>query len=153
MAQPVKKPGSNRSKWGSDSGTGRKIGYIAAIVVMFVILYLLRHLRDWNVNFLNENYEKCLFYIELSIYATIGANVLFIFYDNRWFKHLLQAVTNVFGALSLIKIYVLFPFNLDETWSKWVDIGLLIAFGLTVIGVIFELVKGIRDLVKNPEVV
>ena len=146
----VKKKSPGKSKVSS----GRKIGYVVVIIIMFIILYLVRNYERWNFSFLTADFSKCLFYIELSIYANIGANVLFIFYDNRWFKHLLQTITDIAGALSLIMIYVIFPLNLaDETWLKWIRIGLLVLFGLTVISAIVNLVKGLRYLVKDPEAV
>jgi|WetSurMetagenome_2_1015567.scaffolds.fasta_scaffold634127_1 hypothetical protein len=155
MNKPEPKKTVKKKSPGKSKSTGaRWIGYVAAIIVMFIIIYLLRHAREWGLTFLNEDFTKCLFYIELSIYATIVANVLFILYDNRWFKHLVHGITNIFGALSLIMIYVIFPFNIaDETWIRWIKIGLLIVFGLTVIGVIVELVKGIRHLAKDPQAV
>ena len=142
---------SEGNKTGSSTPSiGRRIGYIFAIIFMLVFLYLLRHAREWT-DILNDNYEKCLFYIELSIYANILVNVIFIFYDNRWFRHLANAFTSVLGALSMIMIYVFFPLDLDETWVKWIKIGVLIIFAFTVLGTIIELVKGIRDLMRDPQ--
>ncbi len=143
-----KSTGKSSSKSGS---TGRRAGYIATIIFMIAFLYILQNLREWGVNFLNADFSNALIYIQLSIYATIAANVLFIFYDNRWFRHLAQAVNNVFSALSIIMLYVIFPFILDETWTKWLKIGLLVIFGLTVIAILVELFKGIRDLTTDPE--
>jgi len=152
MTDSSKKPAHKKSKGVSVKDGARKFGYIMAILVMIILIYVLRHLRPWGVNFLNDQWEKCLVYIELSIYVSIAANILFIFYDNRWFKHLIQGVTSIFGALSLIMIWVLFPLNIDDpTWVRWIKIGLLVLFGLTLIGVIAELIKGFRDLAKNPE--
>jgi hypothetical protein len=106
------------------------------------------------MTFLTEDFSKCLFYIELSIYVSIGAQVLLILYDNRWFKHLIQGISSIAGALALIMIYVIFPFDIEDvTWIKWIKIGILILFGLTLIGIIVDLVKGIRYLVKDPEAV
>jgi hypothetical protein len=128
----------------------RKVGYIAAIIALFIIIYILRHLREWGLTFLTEDFDKCLFYIELSIYVTMAANVLFIIYDPRWFKHLLQVVTGVAGAVALIMLYVIFPFDFSpENWDKWGKIILLILFGFTIIGIIADLVKGIRWLSRD----
>ena len=147
-----RKPASARSKGKSTPWIARRIGYAVAIIVMIIIIYLLRNAREWGLTFLNDDFPKCLFYIELSIWANIVANALFILYDNKWFKHLVQVITSIFGAVSLIMIYVVFPFDIaDATWIKWIKIGLLIVFGLTVIGTIVELVKGIRYLVKDPQ--
>ena len=140
-----------KTKSAKKPSPARRIGYIFAIAFMILFIWVLRHLREWGVNFLNDDFERALFYIELSIYASIIAQALFIFYDNRWFKHLAQAVTNVFGALSLIMIYVIFPFNFDDTWTKWIKIGLLVIFAITVITIPVELFKGVRDLTRDPE--
>lgn len=130
----------------------RRTGYIATIIVMFIMIYVLRHLRQWGLTFLTDDFDRCLFYIELAIYVTIGANVLFIFYDNRWFRHLAQVLINAANALSTIMLYVIFPFALDnENWIKWLKIGLLVAFVITVISIIVELVKGIRYLVADSQ--
>ena len=151
MEPTTKKPVNKHIKH-SQSGVARRVGYIVSVIVMIVIIYILRHLRQWGLTFLTEDFENALVYIELSIYVSIAANILFIFYDHRWFKHLIQGIANVFSALSLIMLYVIFPFAIeDETWVKWIRIGLLVLFGLTVLGTIGELVKGFRDLAKNPE--
>jgi hypothetical protein len=152
MSPTIPKPARKKSSGSPFSDTARKFGYIMAIVVMIVLIYVFRHLRQWGVTFLNEDWDNCLVYIQLSLYSTIAANILFIFYDNRWFKHLIQGITNIFGALSLIMIYVFFPLVIqDQSWIKWIKIGLLILFGITAISVVVELIKGFRDLAKNPE--
>ena len=145
-----KKPA--RKKSSKKSSPARKIGYVFAILFMILFLWIVRHLQDWGITWLNEDFDKCLFYIELSLYASIAAQVLFIIYDNKWFKHLIQAATNVFGALSVIMLYVIYPFTFsDAHWSKWVRIGLLIVFVITVITIIVELVKGVKYLINEPE--
>jgi hypothetical protein len=93
-----------------------------------------------------------LYYIELSIYIFIAAKAILIFYDNRWFRHILQAIADIAGAVAIIMLYVIYPFNIqDLTWNRWIKIGLLILFGLIVISIIVNLVKGIRDLIREPE--
>jgi hypothetical protein len=121
---------------------------------MFVILYLVRNYEKWNLPFLTSDFDRCLFYIELSIWLNIAANILFIFYDNKWFKHLVHSVTDAGGALSIIMIYVIYPFSFgDEPWNKWVRIGLLVLFGFTVLSILVNLIKGFRYLVREPEAV
>src|SRR5512138_903980 len=130
----------------------RRVGYIFAILFMILFIYILRHLRQWGVNFLTDDFEKCLYYIELSIYISIAAQVLFIFYDNSWFRHILKGLSNIASAVATIMVYVIYPFDFhDAAWNKWVRIGILILFILSVISVLIELIKGIRDLIKEPE--
>jgi hypothetical protein len=130
----------------------RRIGYIASILFMILFIYVLRHLRQWGVNFLTSDFEKCLYYIELSIYISIAAQVIFIFYDNSWFRHILRGLTNIASAVATIMVYVIYPFDFhDAVWNKWIRIGILILFILSVISILLELIKGIRDLIKEPE--
>jgi len=154
MNQQASDISKRKNKERHGKGPARKIGYIVVIIIMFVILYLVRHWDHWHLKFLTEDFSKVLFYIELSIYATIGANVLFVLYDNRWFKHLIQAITDVAGALSIIMFYVIYPLNIEHgSWDKWIKIGLLVIFGFTIISIIVNLVKGIRYLVREPEAI
>lgn len=150
-SKPKPRPAARKRSSGKSPSPARRIGYIFAIAFMVLFIWVLRHLREWGVNFLTEDFDRALFYIELSIYVSIIAQALFIFYDNRWFRHLAQAATNVFGALSLIMLYVIFPFSFDDTWTRWIKIILLVLFGITLITIIVELVKGIRDLIRDPE--
>jgi VIT1/CCC1 family predicted Fe2+/Mn2+ transporter len=111
----------------------------------------LRHLKEWGVNFLNEDYENALFYVELSIYVSIAIHFIFILYDNRWFKNLLQGVSNIFGALAIIMVYVIFPFIIEnESWVKVIRIALLVLFVLSIIGALAEIIKGFRNLARDP---
>lgn len=155
MTQASPKPATKKKSPGkSGSSAGKRAGYIIAIVVMVVMIYVLRHLREWGLTFLTEEFSKCLFYIELSIYLSIAAQVLFIFYDNKWFKYLVNAITSVASAIALIMVYVIFPFDIEDvSWIKWIKIGILLLFGLTVISIIVELVKGLRYLAKDPQAV
>jgi len=130
----------------------RRLGYVAAIIAMIVVIYILRHLREWGLTILTEDFSKCLFYIELSIYVSIGAQVLFIFYDHRWFRYFLEAISNIASVVALIMIYVIFPFSIEDgNWEKWIKIGILVVFGITIIGIIVNIIKGFRYLATDTE--
>jgi hypothetical protein len=143
-----------RGNWKSQNPGVRRAGYIVAIIVMIVMLYVLDHLREWGVPFLTPDFDRCLFYIKLAIYVSIGSKALFIIYDHKWFRHLAEVIVNAANALSIIMVYVIFPFDFtNPNWIKWLKIGLLIIFIITIISIIVELVKGIRYLVKDTEAV
>jgi hypothetical protein len=132
----------------------RRIGYVVTIIIMIVILYLVQNWQRWNLQFLSSDFSRYLIYIELSIFVNIAANVLFILYDHRWFKLLIQALADIAGALSLIMFYVIFPIVLDsEKWIKWIKIGVIVLFILTLISILVNLIKGIRYLVREPETI
>jgi O-antigen/teichoic acid export membrane protein len=130
--------------------SSRRIGYLIAIAVMIAVLYVLLHLYEWNVPFLTEDYNDLLWYIRLSIYASIAAHAIFLMYDPKWFRHLLKAAANVFSALSAIMFYVIFPFDFHtEQLNKIVKIVLLIIVILSLISILTEIFKAIRSMGKE----
>jgi hypothetical protein len=131
----------------SHLGAGRRIGYIVAIIFSLVLLYVFNHLYEWGIPFLTEDYYKCLFYIHLSIYATIAIHAVFLFYDSHWFRHLLKAAANVFSALSVVMIYVIFPFSFaSASTTRLVKVIVLIIMILSLISILVELVKAVKQL-------
>jgi hypothetical protein len=94
---------------------GATIGYLVTIAINIAMLYVANHLPDWPVPFLTDKYEAVLWAINLSIGANILANVVWLFYDTRPVKHLLQAIINVPGIVSVVVFYAIFPLNVGDS--------------------------------------
>lgn len=143
--------GNKKSSGTGTEGTwaARRIGYVVAIAFMFVFLYILINLYDWGVPYITEEYNDLIWYIELSIYASIIAHAIFLVYDPKWFRYLLKAITGVFSSLATIMFYVVFPFDFPGNFNKIGKIILLVLVVLSVIGIIVELVKAIRFMVRS----
>lgn len=138
------------SKKAKVSGIGKQVGYIVSIVILVILLYVFEHLYEWGVPFLTGEYNDLLWYIRLSFYASIAMNVVFLMYDPKWLKHLLQAVANVFGALSVIMFYVVFPFDFStDQVNKIVKIILLVIMIIMLLSIVIELIKALRALAKR----
>ncbi|MBN1367220.1 MAG: hypothetical protein JW967_04795 [Dehalococcoidales bacterium] len=124
------------------SGKKGRSGYIAAIIVNFVLLFIFNSLPNWNLSFLTLDYSGVLWAINLSIGATIIANFLFIFFDAGWFKHLAQVITSVIALFVVFLIYSVYPFTFEgEPWSQWVKISLIIVMAGIGIAIIVEAFK------------
>ena len=121
---------------------GRTGGYIAAIVVNFVILYVFNNLLSWQVPFLTQDWVAPLAFFNVAIVATIGANIVFLAYDSPWFRHLVQAGLSVLGFLAVYMVWAVFPFDFPaEIWNLLGHIVLaLIMVGLG-IGIVVDVVK------------
>jgi hypothetical protein len=133
----------------------RIIGYIAAIVFTGVFLVILNNLQTWGVRFVTDRYSEVLWAINLSLGASIVAYMVFIAYDPSWFRHLTQAVLNVFSAVAVYTLYQVFPFDFGaEMWNQVARLLLGIGLVLWPLFFLVELVQGIRDLVRlatNPD--
>src|ERR1700674_330882 len=95
-----------RARAGARSG-----GYLLAIVINVLLLYVVHHVVAWDVRFITPAWNDVLWAVDLSLQATIVANVLFLIYDARWFHSLVQAVPAGIAVLSLWWMYQVFPFD------------------------------------------
>jgi hypothetical protein len=124
--------------------TQGRIGYIAAIVINLIFLFVFNNLMNWRTTaqYLTAEYSGVLWAINLSIGATIIANILFIFFEARWFKHLAQLITSVIALFVVFLIYSVYPFTFEgEAWSQWVKIAMIIVMVGIGIAIIVELFK------------
>ena len=131
---------------------GRRVGYVVAIVVNAIGLYIVQNLLEWDVSFVTSDFTRVEGLISLSLIATIGANALFLFFDPRWFKGAVEAGSQTISLLATIRLLQVFPFDFDEWTGPWEQVAravLIIAAIGTAIGIltsIRNLVSGLGDL-------
>jgi hypothetical protein len=124
---------------------GMQFGYIISIAVNVFLVYAANNLLNWNVPFLTKDFTQCLWAINLSLGVTIFINFIFIFFDRRWFKNLMQAFGNIFGFISAFVFWRVFPLNLSDALARIVNFALIIALGAIVLSTIIELFGAVRN--------
>ncbi len=125
--------------------SGRRVGYVVAIVINVIALFILHSIPGWNLSFITASFPSTLWAFDLSIGATIVANVLFLAYDAPWFRHLAQLILNVFGFIVVYTLYTVFPFDFGATGNTIVRILLIIGMVGLGISEIVELVGLLRN--------
>lgn len=131
----TEKPAAPKKKHG-------KSGYIAAIVINIILLFIFNMLPNWHISFLTNDYLSILWAINLSIGATIIFNLIYLFYDKGWFRHLSQIVMSVIALFVVFLIYAVYPFIFTNTvFSHWFRISLIIVMAGIGIAIIVELFK------------
>ena len=121
-----------------------KGGFIAAIIVNLVLLFIFNSLMNWHLTaqYLTSDYSGVLWAINLSIGLTIIANIIYLVYDKGWFRHLSQIILSVVALFVVFLIYSVFPFAFETaSWSHWVKITLIIIMAGIGIAIIVELFK------------
>jgi hypothetical protein len=117
--------------------------YIWAIVVNLVVLYIFNNLQNWHVPILTDSWVACLWILNISITATIAANILWLFYHEDWFRALLKVGLNLISFIFLYVLYKIFPFNFfcygGNTTALVFRIVIIIGLVGLVIGTIVEL--------------
>jgi hypothetical protein len=123
----------------------RKIpGYAGAIVANGFLIFALNNLYNWRVPFIIESYRECLWAINISLGAMIIANVVFIFFDRDWFKHLLQVFTSAASFMSLYVVNAIFPFAFPRpAWYLALKIFLIVSMVITAASVIYNIIRTI----------
>jgi hypothetical protein len=131
---------------------GRRVGYVASIVINLVLLWVVHHLLEWGwPRFLTDDFEDVLPILTLSIVASIAANVLFVVVDADWFQHLCNLVTAAIAVAVGIVTYQVFPFDFADYATDWAWLArLLIVLGTagTAIAVVVNAVSLVVDAVR-----
>lgn len=120
----------------------RRFGYLVTIVVELVLLYLANGAPDWNVPFITNDWPDVLWALNLSLGATLVANVLFLAFDPWWFRRAAQVVLNAFSILSTLVMYRVFPFEFGRPlYNQVARVALLVAVIALAIAIIVEFVS------------
>jgi hypothetical protein len=140
---------------GTTSGYGsttRRMGYVAAIAVNLVMLYIVNNLLEWGwVPFLTAEFERLVGFINFSLAATIVTNLAWFGYDAEWFRSLAQICLNLITGVVAVRTYQVFPFDFSNYEFAWGPIArFVIIIGLVgiAIGTVVELVKLVRSGVR-----
>lgn len=122
----------------------RRSGYVAAIVVQLISLYLVRHLVEWDVPLLTASFDRVVPWIELSILVSVAVNAAWLVLDPPWFRSLLQVGANLVALAPIVRTWQIFPFDLgsdDRIWRLALRALLVVAFAGTVVGTVAEVVR------------
>jgi hypothetical protein len=128
--------------------SARQFGYIVSIFVNILLIFIANNLLNWNVPFLTQDFAQCLWAVNLSLGVTIFINFIFIFFDRRWFKNLMQVFGNVLGFISGYIFLRVFPLNLTDNLARLVNFALIIGLGAIVLSTMIELIGAVRNYTR-----
>jgi hypothetical protein len=128
---------------------GRRFGYTISILINFLMIYVANNLLTWNVPFLTERFNECLWAITLSISVSIFIQFIHLFYDPKWFRRLMQAMANVFSLFSTYVFWRVFPLELSENIARVVNLAIIIIMVLTALSIFIELGGAVRHYSKK----
>ena len=119
--------------------TERTTEYIIAIIVSLIFLYVFNNLLNWHIYFVTNALNEVLWIINLSLLATIIGNALLILYRAEWFRHLMKIIINIFNIIAVYLVYLVFPFNFNNSFLNWaINILLILIMIRIVIAIIVE---------------
>jgi uncharacterized membrane protein YagU involved in acid resistance len=134
---------------------GRGAGYLVAIAVNLVLLYVANNLLDWGlVPFLTDEFGQVLWLINISLLATILVNLVYLVYDPAWFKSVCQIGLGAISLAVSIRMYQVFPFDFSAyqfNWTMTARIVMIAAIVGVALGIVVEIVKLGAGLASQPK--
>jgi len=128
----------------------RRGGYVGAILVNAILLYLINVWPGWAVlPFLTADMGVVLPWINASIVVSMGVNVVYLVADPRWLRALGSIVTGVVGLAATVRMWQVFPFNFTGgavDWAPWLRIALILGMVGGVIGIVVAAVTFVRTV-------
>jgi hypothetical protein len=97
---------------------GRRAGYLAAVVVNAVLLFVLNGQPGWQaVPFLTSTTSQVLGLVNLSLAAGLAVNLVYLAFDPPWLKSLGDLLTAAIGMAVAIRLWQVFPFAFNGSWA------------------------------------
>jgi hypothetical protein len=144
--QTVEKPSKQAS------GTGRRIGYVVAVIINAALLYLINARPGWQTwDVLTADFLTVLWIINLSLSLSLIANALYLVYDAPWFRAMCELVLAVVSLIVAVRVYQVFPFDFTAfayAWTVLARVVLVIAMFGSAIAIIVQFVNLIRAAVR-----
>ncbi|HSO65804.1 MAG TPA: hypothetical protein VLQ78_11965 [Ornithinibacter sp.] len=129
----------------------RRFGYLVAIAVNALMLYLVNRWPGWDaVPFLTEETPEVLGLVNASIVAGIVVNAGYLVRDPDWLRALGDVATTAVGLAALVAIWRVWPLDLTTGWdllARWM-IGIGVVGSL--IGIVAAVVRFGRALSASP---
>jgi hypothetical protein len=132
----------------------KRSGYVIAIVINLIMMFVANNILSWGwFPFLTDDFTSLLPLINISLAATILANVCYLAFDPAWFKSLTQIGLNLISLIVSIRFYQVFPFDFSTSQFNWETVTrvvIILAIVGTGIAIVVESVKLIRSVVGGP---
>ncbi|MEV1130307.1 hypothetical protein [Agromyces sp. NPDC049794] len=143
-------PRPSSSTWATarPRASGRRTGYVAAIVVNVVLFLLINAWPTWRaLPFLTEATLELIPLVDLSLLAGVVVNVFNLVLDLTWVKAVGEVITSVIALIMLARFWAVFPFAFPEPgfdWALLTRVVLGVAMAGCIISVIVQVVVLVR---------
>jgi len=124
---------------------GRRAGYVVAVVVNVAIWFVLNVAPGWqSIGFLSSAFGDVLWLVNLSLFASIAANIAYLLYDAAWFHSAGQIVVSLVGLIVSWRLLLEFPFDVTDGWAALIKSLLILAMVGSTIGALVEVFRLVR---------
>lgn len=128
--------------------SARRFGYLVAIVVNAVMLWLAHQVLDWGwPGFLTADLADVLWLISASLVASMIVNATYLVHDGDRYRAAGDLVTAAFALAVSVRMWRVFPFDFSAYATDWTwlfRVALVVAIVGTVIAMLVDVGKLVR---------
>lgn len=137
------------SKKGRPAVGVRRFGYTITIVVNGVVLYVANNIVAWGwFPWLSDDFDQVLPYIDLAILASVIVNVVYVLYDETWFRAIGETVGLGLSLVATAQLLRVFPFDFSGYAWNWDAIATTVLI-LMMVGMVAGIVGQMTTLVRE----
>ena len=131
------------------SRSTRRLGYAVAVLVNAAVLYGANRWPGWEeIPFLTDDTAQVMDWVNASILTNLVANVLYFVADPPRVRALGDVVTTSVGVVAMVRIWQVFPFDVDSDSSGW-GLVLRVLLVVGIVGSVIGIVAGLVRLVSS----
>jgi hypothetical protein len=131
----------------------RRFGYVVAIVLNVVFIYLINEWPGWSsLTFLTDSTETVIPILNAALVISIVVNAIYLIADPRWLRALGDAVTAAVSFIVTVTVLRVFPFDFGGysfDWAMLIQVMLGVALIGCIVGVIANLVAFTREVANS----
>lgn len=127
----------------------RRTGYLLGIAINSALIWLVNSDPGWRwVALLTEDFARIVGLVTASLVVGAALNLLYVVHDPAWLKRLGDAITAGFAGVILVRLLVVFPFELSSWspgWASALRFGLGLFAAIMAIAVLASLVQCFQE--------
>jgi hypothetical protein len=147
---PIAGPVASGARDRRPSRATRRTGYVFGLLANLLLLWLINAWPGWEaVPFLTGGFRDVLWLVDLSLWAGVVTNAIYVLRDPRWLTSLGGAATAAIGLAAVVGLWQVFPFDLNgvDAWTVLFRVALALGMIGSGIGIVVNTVTLVRALV------
>ena len=132
----------------STRSVNRRVGYVIAVVVNLVLIWLLTVWPTWEaVPFLTDDTRQVLLPVTISLTVGAAVNLVYFIFDRAWLRAVGEIIASAVALIAVLRIWEVFPFDFTDPNVPW-DLIVRVILGFAIAGCIVSIIVQLVILVR-----
>lgn len=111
--------------------TTRRSGYVSAALINGILLFLINVQPGWSIlPFLTPQMNDVVPVIDLALFVSIAANLVYLAADLAWVRNIGDIVTTAVGIAAMWRLWTVYPFDFPNGFNWDLLAHVLLGIGL-----------------------